>query len=690
MAFQVSPGINVSEIDLTTIVPAVSTTEGAIAGCFRWGPCEKVQLIDNESKLAARFGKPTDYNPETWFTAANFLAYGKALYVSRAFDSTNMLNAYANSGAVTSNSAMIVKNDDAYETAAASFDTDVEFVAKYPGALGNSLKISVCDSANAFASTIDLTAVNSNTLFANTGTKLTLAVGATSALVTLSNTAALASSTPLPHANVVAGLFTTGDYIRVGNSSIGFQDLKITAVGSVQVVNTGGTNSGAATISLSLEEKYRLSTAWESQTVDRKWEYTTVTDAAPGQSQFAVAAGSAVSDEVHIVVADEDGLFTGQKGAVLEVFKGLSRANNAMTADGSTNFYKTVLNNLSQYVWYASDRTGAATANIASLAAVTTTTPYTASFVAGADGGDESAIAFADVARAYDAFASPETVDISLVMTGKSRGGSNGAQLANYLIDNIAEARKDCVVFISPEYADVVNNTGLDQAADTVTFRNSVTSSSYAVLDSGYKYQYQKYNDLYRWIPLNGDVAGLAVRTDSTNDPWYSPAGFNRGIIKNVMKLAYNPSQADRDLLYKNGINPVVTFPGQGTVLYGDKTLLSTPSAFDRINVRRLFIALEKAISRAAKATLFEFNDEFTRARFVGLVEPFLRDVQGRRGVTDFRVVCNETNNTAEVVDSNRFVGDIYIKPARAINFIQLNFVAVRTGVEFSEVVGKF
>lgn len=690
MAFQVSPGINVSEIDLTTIVPAVSTTEGAIAGCFRWGPCEKVQLIDNESKLAARFGKPTNYNPETWFTAANFLAYGNALYVSRAFDSTNMLNAYANSGAVTSNSAMIVKNDDAYETAAASFDTDVEFVAKYPGALGNSLKISVCDSANAYASTIDLTAVNSNTLFANTGTKLTLAVGATSALVTLSNTAALAASTPLPHANVVAGLYTAGDYIRVGNSSIGYQDLKITAVGSVQVVNTGGTNSGVATIALSLEEKYRLSTAWESQTVDRKWEYSTVTDAAPGQSQFAVDAGSAVSDEVHIVVADEDGLFTGQKGAVLEVFKGLSRAQDAKTADGSANYYKTVLNNLSQYVWYGSDRAGAATANIASLAAVTTTTPYTASFVAGADGGDESTIAFADVARAYDAFASPETVDISLVMTGKSRGGTNGAQLANYLIDNIAEARKDCVVFISPEYSDVVNNVGLDQAADTVTFRNSVTSSSYAVLDSGYKYQYDKYNDLYRWIPLNGDVAGLAVRTDSTNDPWYSPAGFNRGIIKNVIKLAYNPSQADRDLLYKNGINPVVTFPGQGTVLYGDKTLLSTPSAFDRINVRRLFIALEKAISRAAKATLFEFNDEFTRARFVGLVEPFLRDVQGRRGVTDFRVVCNETNNTAEVVDSNRFVGDIYIKPARAINFIQLNFVAVRTGVEFSEVVGKF
>jgi phage tail sheath protein FI len=290
----------------------------------------------------------------------------------------------------------------------------------------------------------------------------------------------------------------------------------------------------------------------------------------------------------------------------------------------------------------------------------------------------------------YDMFASAEDIDVSLILQGKARGGDAGQQLGNYLIDNIAESRKDCVAFLSPEKADVVLNAQGDESQDIVDFRNVLTSSSYGVLDSGYKYMYDKYNDIYRYVPLNGDMAGLAVRTDETRDPWWSPAGFNRGIIKNSIKLAFNPRKADRDILYKAGINPVVTFPGQGTLLFGDKTLLAKPSAFDRINVRRLFIVLEKAIATAAKFTLFEFNDEFTRAQFKNLVEPFLRDVQGRRGIYDFKVVCDETNNTGEVIDRNEFIGDIYIKPAKSINFIQLNFVAVRTGVEFSEIVGQF
>ena len=690
MAFQVSPGVNVSEIDLTTIVPAVATTDGAIAGCFRWGPCEKTLLVDNENTLAARFGKPTNYNPETWFTAANFLAYGNSLYVSRAFDSSAMRNAYANTGAVADATLQIVKNEDSYDTASASFDADVAYVAKYPGALGNSLKISVCDSAAAYGSTANLKSVASNTSFNDANTKITLAVGATSATITLANSASLADSTPAPHAAVVKALYTVGDIVRVGNSSIGYQDLKIKSLGTVAVANTTGTNTGYASFTLTFEDKYRLSTAWSSQDVERHWEYYNVVDAAPGTSASVTAAGSTAVDELHVIVSDEDGLFTGQRGAVLEVFQNLSRATDAKSADGATTYYKDVLNNQSAYVWYANDRSEAADAAAASVATSTATTPLTLSFVAGADGGDESNIAFGDLARAYDLFADPQQIDISLIMAGKSRGGTNGTQLANYVIDNVCEVRKDCVAFISPEKADVVDNIGKDQAQDTVTFRNDVTSTSYAVLDSGYKYQYDKYNDVYRWVPLNGDIAGLAVRTDTTNDPWWSPAGFNRGVIKNVVKLAYNPTQADRDLLYKNGVNPVVTFPGQGTVLYGDKTLLAKPSAFDRINVRRLFIVLEKAIARAAKSTLFEFNDEFTRSMFVNMVEPFLRDVQGRRGIYDYKVVCDETNNTPEVIDSNRFVGDIYIKPARAINFIQLNFVAVRTGVEFSEIVGKF
>ena len=289
---------------------------------------------------------------------------------------------------------------------------------------------------------------------------------------------------------------------------------------------------------------------------------------------------------------------------------------------------------------------------------------------------------------AYDKFKSAEDIDISLILGGKARGGT-GEVLSNYIIDNICEYRKDCVAFVSPDQADTVN-APTSELQNVIDLRNLLRSTSYAVLDSGYKYQYDKYNDVYRWVPMNGDTAGLCVRTDNIRDPWFSPAGFNRGQIKNVVKLAFNPDKADRDQLYKNGINPIVNFPGQGVVLYGDKTLLAKPSAFDRINVRRLFIVLEKAIATASKFTLFEFNDEFTRASFRNLVEPYLRDVQGRRGIYDFRVVCDDTNNTPEVIDRNEFRGDIYIKPARSINFIQLNFVAVRTGVEFEEIVGRF
>ncbi|NDG32458.1 hypothetical protein EB118_20590, partial [bacterium] len=411
---------------------------------------------------------------------------------------------------------------------------------------------------------------------------------------------------------------------------------------------------------------------------------------APGQSNFVLNFGNtSANDELHVVVSDEDGIITGVPGTILEIFERVSRAVDAKSDDGASIYYKNVLNNTSDFVYYANDRASAASANAASIASSTNSKPQTINFNSGTDANNESTVSLGTLLAGYDLFTSAEDVDISLVLTGKSRGGTNGEQIANYLIDNIAEVRKDCVVFVSPDKNDVVNNIG-NEGNDVVVFRNSMRSSSYAVLDSGYKYQYDKYNDVYRYIPLNGDIAGLCVRTDDTRDPWYSPAGYNRGQVKNIIKLSYNPSKAYRDLLYKNGVNPVVTFPGQGTILFGDKTLLAKPSAFDRINVRRLFIVLEKAIATAAKFTLFEFNDDFTRAQFRNLVEPFLRDVQGRRGIYDFKVVCDGTNNTGEVIDRNEFVGDIYIKPAKSINFIQLNFVAVRTGVEFSEVVGQF
>lgn len=685
--YQISPGINVSEIDLTTVVPPVATTVGAFAGVFRWGPLDQRVLVTSENDLVNKFGKPTSINPETWFTAANFLSYSNALYVSRAGNTAVMFSAIANSTAFAANAAHTVKNVDDYGTKVGAFDPAVEYVARCPGALGNSLKISVCDSANQYSSDINLRAATTNTSFNSANTKITLSVGSNTATVTLANSAALSGDTPVPFANTVAAMFNVGDYINVGNSSIGRQALKITGVSSVAVVNTAGTNTGTATFTLSLAQPLKLSTDVASNTVSRFWEYYNQVDTAPGRSSFVAANGNtAANDELHLVVVDEDGMFTGSPGTVLEVFKGLSRATDAKLSDGSSNYYKNVINDRSNYVWWASDRANAPSATAMLVASSTNVTPLSLSFQGGVD-GDETTTPFADIARAYDLFVSPEDVDIALVLTGSARGGTNGEQLPNYLIDNIAEVRKDCVVFVSPQAADVVNQA-LDATQNVVDFRNSVRSSSFAVMDSGYKYQYDKYNDIYRYVPLNGDIAGLCVRTDNQRDPWFSPAGTSRGQIRNIIKLAFNPNGAQRDVLYKNGINPVITQPGQGAILYGDKTLLAKPSAFDRINVRRLFIVLEKAVSQAAKSFLFEFNDEFTRTQFRNLVEPFLRDVQGRRGIYDFKVVCDETNNTPEVVDANRFVGDIYVKPAKSVNYIQLNFVAVRSGIEFSEIVG--
>lgn len=407
------------------------------------------------------------------------------------------------------------------------------------------------------------------------------------------------------------------------------------------------------------------------------WQYANQFDSAPGTSAFVASRGGS-NDELHIVVIDATSEWSGTAGTILEKFSFVSKASDAKNSDGSSNYYKTVIANQSRYVWVldhpsATSNWGTASAskNFDQLSANITTT-----LTAGANGNEVSA---ANVATGYAVFANDELYDISLIPMGPiSSVGTVNSVIA------IAETRRDAMVFVSPPYADVVNTT--NQATKITDYRNSLTSSSYAVIDSGWKYQYDRYNDKYRYVPLNGDIAGLAARTDYVADPWFSPAGYNRGVIKNVVKLAYSPSKTDRDTLYKKGVNPVVTFPGQGTLLFGDKTLLARPSAFDRINVRRLFIVLEKAIATASKFQLFEFNDAFTRAQFRNLIEPFLRDVQGRRGITDFRVICDETNNTAEIIDRNEFVADIFIKPARAINFIQLNFIATRSGVSFEEV----
>lgn len=418
----------------------------------------------------------------------------------------------------------------------------------------------------------------------------------------------------------------------------------------------------------------------DANTYTNAWSYFGQFTDAPATSEYVTGQGGA-NDEIHIVVVDTLGKFSnGTANTILEKFAFVSKASDATTTGGATNYYKNVLNQRSQYIWSLShpDNTNwgnvAANTSFTRLAAVVTN-----QLASGGDGNPTNA----DIEQSYDLLVNPDTVDISLIISGPA-----DSTIASHLIENIAEVRKDCIVLLSPEKTDVVDNVGSEEA-DVIAYRNSLTSSSYAVLDSGWKYQYDKYNDVYRWLPLNADIAGLCARTDNERDPWFSPAGLNRGLIKNCVKLAWNPGKANRDSLYMKGINPVVTFQGEGTLLYGDKTLLTRPSAFDRINVRRLFIVLEKAISKASRSSLFEFNDQFTRAQFVNLVEPYLRDVQGRRGITDFRVVCDETNNTPEVIDRNEFVGSIYLKPARVINGIILQFVATRTGVEFSEIVGK-
>jgi len=771
MPFQVSAGVNVTEIDLTTVVPAVSTTEGALGGVFRWGPVGERVLISSEAELAARFGKPTSFNAETFFTGANFLSYGNKLIVSRAANTISGVNTVltvenadtkfangstvyqrgidgvnntaigtivlantstltvnvatmegffsvytgsntalqitngANTSAVTAvtedptvtrNAAvstglvadinnMITKNEDDFTSKDSNgeyfaADSDTVFVAKYPGLLGNSLKVSVCDSSNAFESTVTVGSGDVNTSISD----LTIAVGSNTALIRVGSNTGVDLTTTNTQITAIISKLTVGDVVVLGNTSIGKQYNQVSSIGTLAV------NTTHSYTTVGFEDVYILSTTFVANTFTRNWEFFNTVDKTIGTSDFVSGQGNtSAKDEVHVVVSDQDGAFTGVPGTILEVYEGLSRATNAKSADGATVYFKDVINQNSAYVWSVNPRSGAASNTALLVINSTNTKPFTGSFVGGTDGANEVTCAINILTEAYDLFASAENVDVSLVLQGKARGGTNGEQLGNYIIDNICESRKDCVAFISPDRADVVSNLG-QEADHVVTFRNSVRSTSYGFLDCGYKYQYDKYNDVYRYIPLNGDMAGLAVRTDEQRDPWFSIAGFNRGQIKNIVKLAFNPNKAQRDILYKAGVNPVVTFPGQGTILYGDKTLLAKPSAFDRINVRRLFIVLEKAIATAAKFTLFEFNDDFTRAQFKNLVEPFLRDVQGRRGVYDFKVVCDSTNNTGEVIDRNEFIGDIYIKPAKSINFIQLNFVAVRTGVEFSEVVGSF
>ena len=641
MAFQVSPGVLVQERDLTNVIPAVATTIGAVAGQFNQGPMDEVTSISSEKELVETFGKPDSTNFEFWFSAASFLQYSSSLRVVRAANTSSV-------NSCVSGTALRIKNTDHYQngdgTTGPYNDGSAnvgEWAARTAGAWGNNLKVSVCPSATAYEAVNKTTTNDAST-----------AVGDTTIVLT--------SGTD----------FIVGDIVNFGES--GGHEYRVTAVNTHTLTfvrhpsGTGGLHTAVA----------------NGSQVRRRWQYYDLVDKAPGTSTYA-SNRSGVNDEMHIVVVDEDGGITGTSGEVLEVYDSVSKGSDAKTAQGDTNYYVDVLYNQSEYIyWMDHVATGSNWGSaVAGITFTALSAPFTRSLASGADG---SAVSTAELKTAYEKYNDADTVDVNLIIAGKG----NATHIDNLI--TIAENRKDAIVFVSPERADVVNVTNsTTQTTNVKGFFDSIRSSSYAVFDSGYKYTYDKYNDVFRYVPLNGDIAGLAARTDLIADSWFSPAGFNRGVIRGAVKLSYNPTQGQRDELYRARVNPVVTLPGQGTLLFGDKTGLSTPSAFDRINVRRLFITLEKAISTASKFQLFEFNDEFTRAQFRNIVEPFLRDVQGRRGITDFSVVCDETNNSPDlVVDRNEFRADIFVKPNRSINFITLQFVATRSGVAFEEVVG--
>jgi hypothetical protein len=627
------------------------------------GPTDTITAIASEEELVQIFGEPQSASNqfEDWMSAAAFLGYGNALRVVRP--------ASAAVNACVSGTALLIKNNThwkdgdgstgPYNTGAASVG---QWAARTAGSWGNNLKVAMCPSAAEFEQTFSGSA---NTIGVTTGTP---AAGATTVGIDTGSGGSSGDG---------GAKFNVGDIVHFQEAD--GSEYKVTAITAdnltIERYGTANTAGGLRSALIAATD------------VRRRWEYYDQFDGAPGTSTYVQdRSGVLTADEMHIIIVDEDGGISGVPKEILEKYTGVSKISDSRTAQGSANYYIDVLYNSSSYIYWMDHPT--VNTGYGNNVATQSTTLFSAlsevitssSLITGAD---DYALTAGEQKDGIDRFKDTETVDLNLFICGKADATKAGNAM------DMCTDRKDAVAFVSPELSDVVAVANeVTQTSNVKGYFDSLTSTSYGMFDSGYKYTYDKYNDSYRWIPLNGDMAGLCARTDLVSDPWYSPGGFNRGQIRGVVKLAYNPQKANRDILYRARINPICAFPGQGTILYGDKTAQAKPSAFDRINVRRLFITIEKAISTASKFQLFEFNDEFTRAGFRNMVEPFLRDVQGRRGITDFLVVCDESNNPGVVVDRNEFVADIFVKPARSINFISLNFIATKTGVAFSEVVG--
>jgi hypothetical protein len=664
---QNSPGINIREIDLTNYVSVVSVSTGGFVGQFNWGPADFPVMVATKENLKTRFLPPTDsslngFAATCYMSCLNFLSYaGGSLWVVRAIDIDSALNSssanvyYTNAGQLTPSQ-------------------DLEANTLEP-------KVYLVVDANVASNlTIGwyLTGNNVNTL-------QIIDANTESGLLSLSG-------------EITANVSTTDRFeIEILNSAnteiikneIDYEDRFLHQKNNNKfgpfVARYPGVAGDSLTISVCTSSN-NFST----------WNYRSYFPNPPRTSESAALKGSA-NDEMHIVVVDTNGIFSGQKGQVLEKFELVSKAFDAIDASGRMSYYKQVIFERSNYIYAMDPVDYANTADtwersVKEGIEFDQTPNMYFKLDNGSNGNDLDS---SDLIRGWDEFKNKDAFEVNLCITGAS-----SIDVCQYLIDNIIEGqnypitgRKDAMVFISPRYQDVVSAKGqeLTNIIGVGGFLDTLDrQSSYAVVDSGWKYQLDPYNNIYRWVPLNADIAGLCAQTDLTHDTWVSPAGMRKGLIKNILKLAWNPLRNDRDYLYMNGVNPVVSFTGTGPMLFGDKTLLSTPSAFDRINVRRLFITLEKSISMAALNSLFEMNDQFTRSQFVAMVEPYLRAIKAKNGIYDYLVVCDATNNTPQVIDSNGFVGDIYIKPTKSINFIQLNFVAVKSGVEFSTVVGKF
>ena len=754
MAFQLSPGVEVNEIDLTTIIPAVSTTRAGFAGFFNWGPIGTRVQVTSINDLVRVFGLPDNTNYTYWFTAANYLGYSNNLQIVRVVSDQSKNASVNTSGGAGSDQQLIKDEDDFQESESILNDA---FYAKYPGTLGNSISVSVSDRTHVrldpiFASPGDSrgfsdspTTTSATTFFheetstAVSGSDLLQFKRGTPQVITGYTASPSLATLKVPATTAIGltaaaqsfnasgtgadNLLFAGDYIKVEQGGVaGYAYVTGithgTSSGSTIGIGASGFGFAAgttATSELTLTILGKITTgntfvnANGITNARMLWKYHNEFDVElPETSAFVENHGNSF-DLVHTIVIDEDGDWSGTKGTVLERFGSLSKATNAKALDGSSIYWKNYINDNSRYIWTATKPTqltaGAAWNTASSSVGGSTFALLSTNFYGSLTGGSAGLPTGNDFyTDGYEYFSDPETVDISLILGGPAEGIQ-----AKQLIDMVT-ARKDAVVFLSPPKNAVINTGDTSKSAavataNVVAYRDGTNgndaggdedytstnvnvSSSYAVLDSGWKYMYDRFNDVFRFVPMNGDIAGIAVRSDNETETWFSPAGFNRGQLRGVVKLAYNPLRAQRDDLYSAGVNPVVSFPGEGTILFGDKTMQSKPSAFDRINVRRLFIVLEKAIATAAKFSLFEQNDAFTRSQFRQLIEPFLRDVQSRRGIIDFKVVCDETNNTGEVIDRNEFVADIFIKPTRSINFITLNFIATRTGVSFDEIGG--